>query len=787
MTLDELEIGKTATIVKVGGNGALRNHFLDMGLTPGTKVSLIKTAPMGDPIELRLRGYELTLRLQDAAKIEIKDVHDTKYTEDLKERINDIPHPQVGEMGIYHVRKKGNELRESEPITFGLIGNQNSGKTTLFNQLTGSNQHVGNFPGVTVDRKDGIIKNHPEATVTDLPGIYSLSPYTDEEIVTRDFLINNRPRGIINIVDATNIERNLYLTMQLIEMDIPMVLALNMMDEVQENGGTIKVNSLEETLGIPVVPISASKNMGIDELIEHAIHVARYNECPGRLDFCDEKISDEQAAIHRCIHAIIHLTDDHSKNAHIPERFAATKLVEGDPIILEALQLDTNEKQMLNHIIIEMENETGKDRQAILADMRFSFINRVCDSTVIKTRESKSHKRSVKIDSILTGKYTALPAFIAIIAIIFWLTFNVIGATLSDLLTYAISCFTNICDTALTSYGLNQTVKSLIIDGIFGGVGSVLSFLPIIVVLFFFLSILEDSGYMARIAFIMDKLLRKIGLSGRSFVPLLLGFGCSVPAIMATRTLSSERDRKMTILLIPFMSCSAKLPIYALFTYAFFNKYRVLVMVILYFSGIIVGILFAILLKNSAFKGEPIPFVMELPNYRFPSPKSVAQLIWTKAKDFITKAFTIIFVATIIIWFLQTFDTRLNVVSDSAQSILASIGGLISPLFIPLGFGDWRISTALITGFTAKESVVSTLTVLLGGNTSALSTLFTPFTAFVFLIFTLLYTPCVAAIACIKRELGSKKTALGIAAMQCGIAWIVSFSIRIIGMLLGFA
>ncbi len=786
MTLDELEVGKTATIVKVGGKGALRNHFLDMGLTPETKVSLIKTAPMGDPIELRLRGYELTLRLQDAAKIEIKDIQDTKYTEDLKERINDIPHPQVGEMGIYHVRKKGNELRESEPITFGLIGNQNSGKTTLFNQLTGSNQHVGNFPGVTVDRKDGIIKNHPEATVTDLPGIYSLSPYTDEEIVTRDFLINNRPRGIINIVDATNIERNLYLTMQLIEMDIPMVLALNMMDEVQENGGTIKVNLLEETLGIPVVPISASKNMGIDELIEHAIHVARYNECPGRLDFCDEKISDEQAAIHRCIHAIIHLTDDHSKNAHIPERFAATKLVEVDHIILEALKLDTNEKQMLNHIIIEMENETGKDRQAALADMRFSFINRVCDNTVIKARESKSHKRSIKIDNILTGKYTALPSFIAIIAIVFWLTFNVIGATFSDLLTYGINWFTNICDTALTSYGLNPTVKSLVIDGIFGGVGSVLSFLPIIVVLFFFLSILEDSGYMARIAFIMDKLLRKIGLSGRSFVPLLLGFGCSVPAIMATRTLSSERDRKMTILLIPFMSCSAKLPIYALFTYAFFNKYRVLVMVILYFSGIIVGILFALLLKNSAFKGEPIPFVMELPNYRFPSPKSVWQLIWTKAKDFITKAFTIIFVATIIIWFLQTFDTRLNVVADSGRSMLASIGGLITPLFIPLGFGDWRISTALITGFTAKESVVSTLTVLLGGNTSALSTLFTPFTAFVFLIFTLLYTPCVAAIACIKRELGSRKAALGIVVIQCAIAWIISFLIHMIGLLLGF-
>ena len=680
-----------------------------------------------------------------------------------------------------------NELSAGSPLTFGLIGNQNCGKTTLFNQLTGSNQHVGNFPGVTVDRKDGVIKNHPEATVTDLPGIYSLSPYTNEEIVTRDFIIDSNPRGIINIVDATNIERNLYLTMQLIEMDLPIVLALNMMDEVQENGGTINVNLLEELLGIPVVPISASKNMGIDELIEHAIHVARFDECPGRLDFCDENASDEQAAIHRCIHAILHLIEDHANNAKIPARFAATKLVEGDSIILNKLKLDENEKQLLEHIIIEMENETGKDRQASLADMRFTFISNVCNNTVIKPLESKSHIRSVKIDNILTGKYTAIPSFIAIMALVFWLTFNVIGATLSDWLSIAISWFTEICDKGLTAYGINPIVKSLVIDGIFGGVGSVLSFLPIIVVLFFFLSILEDSGYMARIAFVMDKILRKIGLSGRSFVPLLIGFGCSVPAIMATRTLSSERDRKMTMLLIPFMSCSAKLPIYALFTYAFFPKYRALVMVILYFSGIIVGILFSLLLKNSAFRGEPIPFVMELPNYRFPSPKSVWQLIWSKANDFITKAFTIIFVATIIIWFMQTFDTRLNVVSDSKFSLLAIIGGLISPLFIPLGFGDWRISTALITGLTAKESVVSTLTVLLGGNTSSLSTLFTPFTAFVFLIFTLLYTPCVAAIACIKRELGSKKAALGIVLMQCGIAWFVSFIIHTIGILLGFA
>ena len=787
MTLDELEVGKSATIVSVGGTGALRNHFLDMGLTPNTQVTLIKVAPMGDPIELCVRGYELTLRIADAAKIEIKDVTDKKYVKNYKERINDIPHPQVGEMGIYHVHKKGNELSAGSPLTFGLIGNQNCGKTTLFNQLTGSNQHVGNFPGVTVDRKDGVIKNHPEATVTDLPGIYSLSPYTNEEIVTRDFIIDSNPRGIINIVDATNIERNLYLTMQLIEMDLPIVLALNMMDEVQENGGTIKVNLLEELLGIPVVPISASKNMGIDELIEHAIHVARFDECPGRLDFCDENASDEQAAIHRCIHAILHLIEDHANNAKIPARFAATKLVEGDSIILNKLKLDENEKEMLEHIIIEMENETGKDRQSALADMRFTFITNVCNNTVIKPLESKSHIRSVKIDNILTGKYTAIPSFVAIMALVFWLTFNVIGATLSDWLSIGISWFTDICDKGLTAYGINPIVKSLVIDGIFGGVGSVLSFLPIIVVLFFFLSVLEDSGYMARIAFVMDKLLRKIGLSGRSFVPLLIGFGCSVPAIMSTRTLSSERDRKMTMLLIPFMSCSAKLPIYALFTYAFFPKYRALVMVILYFSGIIVGILFSLLLKNSTFKGKPIPFVMELPNYRFPSPQSVCQLIWSKAKDFITKAFTIIFVATIIIWFMQTFDTRLNVVSDSKFSLLAILGGLISPLFTPLGFGDWRISTALITGFTAKESVVSTLTVLLGGNTSALSTLFTPFTAFVFLIFTLLYTPCIAAIACIKRELGSKKAALGIVLMQCCIAWFVSFVIHTIGTLLGFA
>lgn len=786
MTLDKLEVGKDAVIESVGGKGALRRHFLDMGLTPGTEVTMMKKAPMGDPIELRLRSYELTLRLADAAQIEISGIHDTDTVRSRQAHLKDIPHPQVGEMGIYHVRKKGNELREGEPLTFGLIGNQNCGKTTLFNQLTGANQHVGNFPGVTVDRKDGQIKNHPEATVTDLPGIYSLSPYTNEEIVTRDFLIQNKPRGIINIVDATNIERNLYLTMQLIEMDIPMVLALNMMDEVRENGGTIQVNRLEEALGIPVIPISAAKNEGIGELIEHAIHVARYDECPGRLDFCDANGENGQAAIHRCIHAVVHLIEDHAKKSEIPARFAATKLVEGDKLILQQLGLDRNEEETLEHMIHEMEEECAKDREAALADMRFKFIEKVCTQTVVKPTESKAHARSVKADKILTGKYTALPAFAAIMGLIFWLTFGVIGAGLSDWLSVGIDIVTDFADRALTAYGLNPVVHSLIIDGIFAGVGSVLSFLPIIVVLFFFLSILEDSGYMARIAFVMDKLLRKIGLSGRSFVPMIIGFGCSVPAIMATRTLSSERDRKMTILLTPFMSCSAKLPIYALFTYAFFPKYRALVMVGLYFTGIIVGVLFSLLLKNTAFQGEPVPFVMELPNYRLPSLKSVGMLIWDKAKDFITKAFTIIFMASIVIWFLQTFDVRLNVVVDSKDSLLALIGGFAAPVFVPLGFGDWRISTALITGFTAKESVVSTLTVLFGGDMSALNTLFTPFSALVFLVFTLLYTPCVAAIASVKREMGTARSAFLVVIMQCVIAWIVAFAVRMIGMLIGF-
>ena len=780
MTLDELQVGKDAVIQSVGGEGALRRHFLDMGLIPGTEVTLMKVAPMGDPVELRIRGYELTLRKADAARIEIQDIHDSDYVERQHKHEKDIPHPQVGEMGIYHVRKSGDELKEGEPLTFGLIGNQNCGKTTLFNQLTGSNQHVGNFPGVTVDRKDGTIRNHPEASVTDLPGIYSLSPYTSEEIVTRDFLLKNHPRGIINIVDATNIERNLYLTMQLIEMDIPMVLALNMMDEVRENGGTIRINELENTLGIPVVPISAAKNEGINELIEHAVHVARYDECPGRLDFCDANAENGLAAVHRGIHAVVHLIEDHAAKAKIPVRFAATKLMEGDKLIMTQLALDENEKELLEHIISEMENECGKDREAALADMRFNFIEKVCSSTVVKPVESKAHARSVKIDRFLTGKYTALPAFAGIMALVFWLTFGVIGAGLSDLLSMAIDWFTGVCDAGLTAFGINPVVHSLVIDGIFAGVGSVLSFLPVIVVLFFFLSILEDSGYMARIAFVMDKLLRKIGLSGRSFVPMLIGFGCSVPAIMSTRTLASERDRKMTILLTPFMSCSAKLPIYALFTYAFFPKYKVLVMIGLYFTGIITGILYALILKKTAFKGEPVPFVMELPNYRLPSPKSVMQLIWEKAKDFITKAFTIIFLATIVIWFLQTFDVRLNVVTDSKDSLLALIGGLIAPVFAPLGFNDWRISTALITGFTAKESVVSTLTVLLGGDTALLGTMFSTKTALVFLVFTLLYTPCVAAIASVRRDIGTKKAAFMVAAIQCLIAWSVAFLVHLV-------
>ena len=787
MTLDELEVGKDAIIEEVNCKSpSLRKHILDMGLTPNTEVTLVKIAPMGDPLELRVRGYELTLRKADAANISLKDIHNAHEYRRENVAAAEISHPGVGEeerkRKVYKTQVRGNEIPEGEPITFALAGNQNCGKTTLFNQLTGAKQHVGNFPGVTVDRKDGQIRNHPEATVVDLPGIYSLSPYTNEEIVTREYLLKDRPRGIINILDGTNIERNLYLTMQLIELDIPMVIALNMMDEVRENGGTIRVNELEAALGIPVVPISAAKNEGIDELVEHAIHVARYRERPGRLDFCDAN-GDDQGAMHRCIHAIIHLIEDHAVKYRIPRRFAATKLVEGDELILEALRLDQNEKETLEHIITQMEEESGKDRMAALADMRFQFIEELCEQTVVKPSESKEHVRSMNIDRILTGKYTAIPTFVCIMALVFYLTFGLIGKYLSDWLELLINWFTDICNQGLIAYGINPVVRSLIIDGIFTGVGSVLSFLPTIVVLFFFLSILEDSGYMARVAFVMDRPLRKIGLSGRSFVPMLMGFGCSVPAIMATRTLPSDRDRKMTILLTPFMSCSAKLPIYSLFAAAFFPKHAALVMIGLYFGGIVMAILFAFILKGSAFKGEPVPFVMELPNYRFPSPKSVVRLIGEKAKDFITKAFTVIFLASVIIWFLQSFDPRLNVVTDSSQSLLALIGGLIAPLLKPLGLGDWRISTALITGFTAKESVVSTLNVLLGEK--PLSTLFTPFTAIIFLVFSLLYTPCIAAIAAVKRELGTKGAVL-LVLMQCAIAWIVCFIVRLIGLPFGW-
>ena len=788
MTLAEIKVGQDAVLRTIGGQGELRHHLLDMGLTPGTEVTLRKVAPMGDPIEVELRGYELTLRLADAAKIEVDNVHETDRAARSETRHAPVPHPGVGELrkaAIYHDRKAGSEIAKGQPLRFALAGNQNCGKTTLFNQLTGSNQHVGNFPGVTVDRKDGTIRGHAEATVTDLPGIYSLSPYSSEEIVTRDFLLNTHPDGIINIVDATNIERNLYLTMQLMELGIPMVLALNMMDEVRANGGTIMVNELEELLGVPVVPISAAKNEGIDELVEHALHVARHREVPGRIDFCDAT-DGKDGAVHRCIHAAAHLIEDHAQRAGLPLRFSATKLVEGDQLIEAALQLDENETELLGHTIAELENETGLDREAALADMRFTFIERLCDKTVVRPGESREHKRSVAMDKVLTGKYTALPCFIGIMALVFWLTFGVIGAALSDLLTLGIDAVTNAADHALTAYGINPVVHSLVIDGIFAGVGSVLSFLPVIVTLFFFLSILEDTGYMARVAFVMDQLLRRVGLSGRSFVPMLIGFGCSVPAIMATRTLSSDRDRKMTILLTPFMSCSAKLPIYALFTTAFFpRQWRAVVMVGLYLTGIVCGILYALVLKLTRYKGEPVPFVMELPNYRFPSARSVGQLIWEKAKDFLQKAFTIIFVATVLIWFLQTFDTRLNVAAPDT-SLLALIGSWVAPIFKPLGFGDWRVSTALITGFTAKESVVSTLTVLLGGDTAALSTMFTPFTAVVFLVFTLLYTPCVAAVAAAKRELGSAKAAAGVVVMQCGIAWVVAFVVHCIGTLLGF-
>lgn len=783
MTLKELPVGKTATVQSVGGEGALRQHLLDMGLIPGADVTMVKFAPMGDPLEVRIHGYELTLRLADAEKIKIENVRETAPESRRNGRGKPISHPGLGEGGRYHVQTGRPPLPGSVTLTFALAGNQNCGKTTLFNQLTGSNQHVGNFPGVTVDRKDGVIRGHENTLVTDLPGIYSMSPYSSEELVTRRFVLEEHPKGIINIVDATNIERNLYLTMQLMELDVPMVLALNMMDEVRENGGSIRVNEMEAMLGIPVVPISAAKNEGIAELVDHAVHVAKYQESPGRQDFCDA--GEQGGAVHRCLHAIMSLIEDHAEQAGIPVRFAASKLAEGDSLVLERLGLDQNEKETLEHIICQMEKERGLDRAAAIADMRFSFIQKVCASSVVKPRESREHARSVRMDRILTGKYTAIPAFIAIMALVFWLTFNVIGAFLADLLDMGIGWLTDLVDAAMTAGHVNPVLHSLVIDGIFNGVGSVLSFLPIIVTLFFFLSMLEDSGYMARVAFVMDKLLRKIGLSGRSVVPMLIGFGCTVPGVMASRTLPSERDRKMTILLTPYMSCSAKLPIYAFFAEAFFPRNGALVMIGLYFIGILVGILMALLLRGTAFRGEAVPFVMELPNYRMPGAKNVGLLLWDKAKDFLQRAFTVIFIATIVIWFLQTFDTRLNIVTDSQDSILAMVAGWIAPIFAPLGFGDWRISTALITGFMAKESVVSTLSVLFG-STAALTSMLTPLSAMSLLVFCLLYTPCVAAIASVRRELGGR-WAFGVALGQCAIAWVAAGAVQIFGMLLGVA
>ncbi|MCI5498234.1 MAG: ferrous iron transport protein B [Clostridiales bacterium] len=787
MTLKDLELGASGVITEVGGEGSLRQHFLDMGVIPGAEVTLMKYAPMGDPMELRIHGYELTLRLADGEKVKIKPLNQGKpWRETIRQ---DDPlaetqeHPGLGEGGKYHVKADENPLPQGTQLTFALAGNQNCGKTTLFNQLTGANQHVGNFPGVTVDQKSGSIRGHEDTLVTDLPGIYSLSPYTSEEIVSREFILHEHPTGIINIVDATNIERNLYLTMQLIELDVPMVLALNMMDEVRGNGGSIHINKMEELLGIPVVPIVAAKNEGVAELVNHALHIAQYQERPGRTDFCDK--NDHDGAVHRCLHGIMHLVEDHAKAAGIPLRFAASKLVEGDPLILEALQLSQNEKEMLEHIICQMEEERGLDRAAAIADMRFAFIQRLCEQTVVKPRESKEHERSRRIDAFLTGKYTAIPAFVGIMALVFFLTFNVIGAFLQELLALGIGWLTEVVDGALTGWNINTVLHSLVIDGIFNGVGSVLSFVPVIVTLFFFLSLLEDSGYMARVAFVMDKLLRKIGLSGRSIVPMLIGFGCTVPGVMASRTLPSERDRKMTILLTPFMSCSAKLPIYGFFTAVFFPGRGGLIMVGLYFLGILVGILMALLSKGTMFKGEAVPFVMELPNYRMPGAKNVAHLLWDKAKDFLQRAFTVIFLATIVVWFLQTFDFHLNIVADSQSSILAVIAGGLSPVFAPLGFGDWRISTALIAGFMAKESVVSTLSVLFGGTDNLLLVL-SPLAAASLLVFCLLYTPCVAAIASIKRELGGK-WAVGVVIGQCVIAWLCALVIRLLGLAVGMA
>ena len=775
MTIKDLPAGKSATILKVGGDGALRQHFLDMGLIQGAEVTVIKYAPMGDPVELRIHSYELTIRLSDAEQIEVSEPYciDNKAVENVKMNSIVKEHPGFGEGGRYHDKENENPLPDDEKLTFALVGNQNCGKTTLFNVLTGSNQHIGNFPGVTVDRKDGVIKGYPDTLITDLPGIYSMSPYSSEEIVTREFLLMDKPKGIINILDATNIERNLYLSMQLMELGIPMVIALNMMDEVRVNGGSVRINAIEELLGVPVIPISAAKGEGIEELVSHAIHVAKYQEKPQISDFCSK-----DSAVHRCIHGIMSLISDHADKAGYPERFAASKVVEGDSLVLKHLELEQNEKEMIEHIIVQMEEECGMDRASAIADMRFAYIEDVCKNTVVKPRESKERIRSQKIDKLLTGKYTGIPRFIAIMGLVFYLTFNVIGAALSNVLDILITFVTNGVDNLLTAMNVNSVLHALIIDGIFNGVGSVLSFLPIIVTLFFFLSILEDSGYMARVAFIMDKLLRKLGLSGRSIVPMLIGFGCSVPGVMASRTLSSERDRRMTVLLTPFMSCSAKVPIYAFFSAAFFPHYAALVMIGMYFIGIIVGIIMAFIFKKTLFKGEPVPFVMELPNYRMPGAKNVVHLLWEKAKDFLQKAFSIIFIATILIWFMQNFDIRLNVVADSRQSILAVLAGMITPLFKPLGFGDWRLVTAILTGVMAKESVVSTISILFGSTIEMVSVI-SAAGAMSFLVFCLLYTPCVAAIASVKKELGGKWAAY-VVVIQCVVAWIAALITYII-------
>ena len=775
MTIKDLPAGKSATILKVGGDGALRQHFLDMGLIQGAEVTVIKYAPMGDPVELRIHSYELTIRLSDAEQIEVSEPYciDNKAVENVKMNSIVKEHPGFGEGGRYHDKENENPLPDDEKLTFALVGNQNCGKTTLFNVLTGSNQHIGHFPGVTVDRKDGVIKGYPDTLITDLPGIYSMSPYSSEEIVTREFLLMDKPKGIINILDATNIERNLYLSMQLMELGIPMVIALNMMDEVRVNGGSVRINAIEELLGVPVIPISAAKGEGIEELVSHAIHVAKYQEKPQISDFCSK-----DSAVHRCIHGIMSLISDHADKAGYPERFAASKVVEGDSLVLKHLELEQNEKEMIEHIIVQMEEECGMDRASAIADMRFAYIEDVCKNTVVKPRESKERIRSQKIDKLLTGKYTGIPMFIAIMGLVFYLTFNVIGAALSNVLDILITFVTNGVDNLLTAMNVNSVLHALIIDGIFNGVGSVLSFLPIIVTLFFFLSILEDSGYMARVAFIMDKLLRKLGLSGRSIVPMLIGFGCSVPGVMASRTLSSERDRRMTVLLTPFMSCSAKVPIYAFFSAAFFPHYAALVMIGMYFIGIIVGIIMAFIFKKTLFKGEPVPFVMELPNYRMPGAKNVVHLLWEKAKDFLQKAFSIIFIATILIWFMQNFDIRLNVVADSRQSILAVLAGMITPLFKPLGFGDWRLVTAILTGVMAKESVVSTISILFGSTIEMVSVI-SAAGAMSFLVFCLLYTPCVAAIASVKKELGGKWAAY-VVVIQCVVAWIAALITYII-------